>query len=544
MLAQVSLKTRLWGSVALAFVAIAVICALGAYSMHAQLYAARQQQLTALVESALGTVERYHALAAEGRLSEADAQREALAALGAMRYGDGDYFWVNSLDQRMLLNPGSPQTVGRTMTGFKDADGVPIFREFVRIVRNDGGGFLEYRWPRSGSTTPIPKLSHVRGFTPWGWVIGSGVYIEDLEAALADHLIEQGVIIALLALAIGIGFVAIVNSLLQPIRALSTTMRAIRERGDLTMRAPVSGRDELAEMGRDFNYMLEHFEEVVAGVNRSVREVDQATISLRNATETARRDVMRQNTEIDQVAAAMNEMAATVGEVAKSTGGTAEAAHGANDAAIEGGRLVNEAVAAMRGLAKEVDGTTEVIHRLGSYSHQIGDVVTVIDTIAAQTNLLALNAAIEAARAGEQGRGFAVVADEVRQLAQRTQTSTVEIQNMVKQVQQAAEQAVTLMDRSRLLAGDTAGRADQAGQSLGVIASSVTRINDMATQIASASEQQSAVAGEINRNISVISAAAQETEEATRQVAAASEQLTGLSRDLAQQVSRFRTKAA
>ncbi|NHZ69797.1 MAG: methyl-accepting chemotaxis protein, partial [Thermotogales bacterium] len=257
-------------------------------------------------------------------------------------------------------------------------------------------------------------------------------------------------------------------------------------------------------------------------------------------TSTTREGVQRQKSEIDQVATAMTEMAATVQEVARNAATAAGAARDANEEAGSGKRVVKETIQAINSLAGEVQSASDVINQLAADSEAIGGVLDVIRGIAEQTNLLALNAAIEAARAGEQGRGFAVVADEVRTLAQRTQTSTQEIQSMIEKVQSGARNAVNVMESGREQAAGSVSKAGEAGTSLETINSAVSAINDMNMQIASAAEEQSAVAEEINRNIVNIGIVADETADGSNKIANANEDLVRLGGQLQSIVSMFK----
>jgi len=258
-------------------------------------------------------------------------------------------------------------------------------------------------------------------------------------------------------------------------------------------------------------------------------------------TQQTSNNVNQQFSEIDQVATAINEMTATVQEVARNATSAAQAALRANEHSTQGKRVVEATMESISDLSNELQNVANVINTLSKNSEDIGTVIDVIKGIAEQTNLLALNAAIEAARAGEQGRGFAVVADEVRTLASRTQKSTGEIETMIEQLQKAAQQAVQAVNTSRDKSQQSVDHAASAGDSLSTITQSVTEINDMNTLIASAAEEQSAVTEDINKNIVTIRVAAEQTTQGAEQTTVSSEELSKLAAELQELVVQFKT---
>jgi methyl-accepting chemotaxis protein len=293
-------------------------------------------------------------------------------------------------------------------------------------------------------------------------------------------------------------------------------------------------------MATSFNQMLGKLHNSMREVSASTGQLAAAAEELSAITIETNNAIELQRSETDQVATAMNEMTATVQEVASSATTAAEAAHGADRESQGGRKVVQETMDAIDKLAQDVEGTAVIIRRLEGETENIGSVLDVIRGIAEQTNLLALNAAIEAARAGEQGRGFAVVADEVRSLASRTQTSTQEIQGMIEKLQGEARNAVRAMEQGQERAQEGVAKAASAGESLQAITTAVGSINDMNAHIASAAEEQSAVADEINRNIVNISQVADQNTENVMQTSKASEELAHLASQLQNLVARFK----
>lgn len=312
--------------------------------------------------------------------------------------------------------------------------------------------------------------------------------------------------------------------------------------GDLTSKLDYSrfSHDEIGTLARSFGKMQQNLRALVEEMGRAVEQVGSATEEVSAIASQSAIGQQTQQSEITYLATAMNEMSSTVNEVARSTTQAANAAQQANREALAGGQIVQETLQAIQVVANEVEHVTRVVHELEQDSTRIGVVLEVIGSIAEQTNLLALNAAIEAARAGEQGRGFAVVADEVRTLAQRTQQSTQEINSIIATLQKRGQEAVQATQKGQDLVVECVGKAAQAGASIESIATSVADISDMSTQIATATEEQNSVAEDLNRNIVNINHVSQEIGEAAVQTATACKDLSALAHHLSELSRRFR----
>lgn len=344
--------------------------------------------------------------------------------------------------------------------------------------------------------------------------------------------------VALLALVLA--FViqkAITRSINQVVLALKDIAQG---EGDLTQRLNVESKDEIGELAKWFNVFVEKIQNVICQFRDNADNLSLAASELKQHSQNTNQAIVRQETELDQIATAVNEMSSTVQEVerniASSTNDTEEADHQAK----LGNDVVKETMKAISVLANDIEAASEVIADLQQNSESIGAILDVIRGVAEQTNLLALNAAIEAARAGEQGRGFAVVADEVRTLASRTQQSTEEIHEMIEKLQVGAKEAVQVMDKGRKQADSSVKKAEQASESLTAITQAVAIIKDMSLQVASAATEQSNVTEEISRNIVNISQVATKTSEESNEMAEKTMQLDRLSTDMLELVNQFK----
>ncbi|GAB4288392.1 MAG: methyl-accepting chemotaxis protein [Thiohalomonadaceae bacterium] len=365
------------------------------------------------------------------------------------------------------------------------------------------------------------------------------------DALLTQIDVTRTTVLLLLATGLFLGVFGawIISHLIsKPLRMAVSTMNDIAAGGgNLACQLHVDGRDEIGQLCMAFNRFVEKIREIVSQVAGSTAQLAAAAEQMSRISSDANHGVQRQQQETEQVAAAMNQMAATAQEMAQNAGLAADSAAQADTQAAGGRQVVAQTVDAIDSLARAVEQAADVIHQLEDDSDSIGTVVDVIRGIAEQTNLLALNAAIEAARAGEQGRGFAVVADEVRTLASRTQQSTAEIKAIIETLQKGASDAVAMMTKGRVQANASVEQAARAGAALEEITASVDNITAMNRHIADAAAQQEQVAEEINRNIANITQVAEQTAEGTRQLAASSTQLAALAEQLQGLVGQFRT---
>jgi len=382
-----------------------------------------------------------------------------------------------------------------------------------------------------------------------GWKLGDVRGILEINSDISEQVIASGVtgtkiifvlIGTLLFIVVAI-YLVYKNVVARKLAALNNSINDLAAGGsDLTQRLDVSGNDEVAGLASGFNRFLDNHQVFVKEIADSAQQLSDSSIGMSSITLQAKEDSAEQKDQISLVATAVHEMTATIQEVARNTSIADQSAGEAKEETLSGLRVVEENIRITNALSDEMGKAAEVIQVLKADSEGIGAVLDVIRGISEQTNLLALNAAIEAARAGEHGRGFAVVADEVRTLASKTQESTVEIQEMIERLQRGADSAVTVMDKGIGTVGESVKQASQTGESLKSITLAVNNISDINAQIASAIEEQSIVAEEINRNVVSVDGLAQRGDDASSNIAAANEQLSQLAENLATLVSQFK----
>lgn len=330
------------------------------------------------------------------------------------------------------------------------------------------------------------------------------------------------------------------RSVMNPINDIVRNLKTIREDSDLTVKFRTFNNDELGLISSSLTQVIEHLRGILHSIAEAANTVNSSATELNSFTQETNKRMQQQQAETEQTATAMNEMTATVAEVAQSTSAAADSARDADTYAANGNRIVMDSISSMSQLSEQIQKTAQVIGFLSNESQNIGRVLDVIKSIAEQTNLLALNAAIEAARAGEQGRGFAVVADEVRTLAQRTQKSTQEIEAMIATLQQGVKEAVNAMEVGINQVDDANNKANQAGQALKEIVTSVDNIAELNTHIATAAEEQSSVAESINRSIIAISDIADYSTRSALELSDSVLNLTKLANSMRNQVSAFK----
>ncbi len=508
-----------------------------------------RQELQHYMQIAMGSVQALYDGASQGDMASRD---QAIAILSKIKYGKDGYFFGYDSQVVRLFRGDSPVDVGKSFTGRQDPNGVRVNDELVRVAK-DGSNYVQYSSPLpNNDSILVPKLAYSYYLPKWDLALGTAVNLDGVEAQVAEveAAIEERVstiltsilvIAVIMLLVFGILGLTLSNAFLRPLQLIKANLDDIAAgEGDLTRRLPVTSQDELGELAGSFNRFVEKIHGLVRQIAEMTTQLTGLVGEVAAQAQRSEQAMERQRHETDQVATAINEMSAAAHEVARSAQGAAEAAQQTDNEGQAAKKVVDGSIDRIHALVEDIRESGVSLDNLQQDVQSIVSVLDVIRSIAEQTNLLALNAAIEAARAGEAGRGFAVVADEVRALASRTQQSTQEIQGMIDRLQGGTRDAVTAMRRSSDAGEITSEQANQAGASLDAIAQLIGTINAMNAQIASAAEEQTAVAEEINRSVHQIAVAVESVADETRQGAETSRSLAGLGERLGALVRQFR----
>ncbi|UAA39841.1 methyl-accepting chemotaxis protein [Paraneptunicella aestuarii] len=537
---QLKINHRIWIIVLIAVAGFIVNSAIELFDSKQQMLTDRKIALRNAVEVAHSVINHYYQQAKNAELNTESAQKNAIATVKDLRFEGKEYFFVQT-GSVMIMHPFVPAMNGKDVADLKDKNGKLFVLEMVNNVQKDGEGFVEYSWPHGGSDVPVPKITYVKGFPEWNWIVGSGVYIDDIDEAFYSMMLSKmGRLIP------GVIFLLLLSGMLaKSIQArLIMTQEAMANiaegEGDLTQRLDERGADEISDVAREFNKFCARIQTMVKQMNSTSQELLHSVKTMSQAIETANAGLRQQQIETNQVAIAVNEMSSTVHEVSRNASHTAESALKADEQAQQTKSVVDDNMTAIGSLADSVSSAFVVIDQLQEESKSVAGILDVIKGITEQTNLLALNAAIEAARAGEQGRGFAVVADEVRTLANRTKESTSEIQNVIINLQNKAESAVKAIAGGKSQAEQGVSHATKVNDSLGDITQSISVISDMNTQIATAAEEQAVVTEEINKNITRISSIADESMNSAKNAEASAEKVYALIDELDGLVKQFK----
>ncbi|MCD8557385.1 MAG: methyl-accepting chemotaxis protein [Shewanella xiamenensis] len=502
----------------------------------------RKTQIKEATQIAAGIVQYQLSLKEQGNVNQ---------ALRDIRFGSSGYFFIYDSQGKNLFHAVMPNLEGQNKIDMTDPRGTKIIVGLLNAAKNGDGNFSFY-FQKPNTNEQIEKLGYSMMIPGTDWMLGTGVYVDDIDAVVEDYratayeqMMSKSLGVLLIALILAAITAAVIlltaHRMVTPIKNMADNLNDIAKgEGDLTKRLTVTGEDEIAQLGRSFNLFVDKLQTIIGDVANATAKVKSAANAIHDQTKVMSSQLISHNNETDQVVTAITEMSATASEVAQNTTQVAEATHAATGDVANAQRCVDASLEEISALMAQINNAASNIQSLSEQSKKINSVLSVIGGIAEQTNLLALNAAIEAARAGEQGRGFAVVADEVRSLASRTQSSTLEINEMLSELHKLVALAVKTMEESQQSCVRSVDSSRAISDSLGSVTSAVTAINDMSTQIATAATEQSSVTEEINRNVFAIQEIVNELLHSSEEAASVSQTVSQEGTNLGKLVGQFK----
>ncbi len=550
----VGISAKLGSLLVVFMVGLALVSAVSLYNLRSDIREERSAALHNLVDTVQSILAMHAKQVDAGQVSLAEAQKAALDEIRQLRYQDNQYFWVNDMTPRMLMHPFKPELNGTLLSSNLDPNGKAIFVEMVKVVNAQGSGFVDYMWARPGESEPQPKISYVAGFKPWGWIVGTGVYVDDINKTMITrtlHYSTYGLIILAILMAIA---VPLIRGITKSIRAFTAAMMELAH-GNINIEIPGLGRtDELGQMASALEVFKVNARKVDE-LQREAREHEEQTERVRKAgmlkmADDFERAIGQVSATVAKAASELHEYAEELAEVSEQTNSQALSVSQASEQASsnvstvasateeltasihEINRQVSDSSQTANAAVEQARSTDQTVVNMSEAAQKISAVLQLISEIASQTNLLALNATIEAARAGEAGKGFAVVASEVKNLASQTAKATEEITAQIGSIQQVSESAVTAIrgigntiQKISTITSAISDAVKEQGSATAEIASSVQKA-------ASGTQMVSSSIGEVSRT-------AHRSSEISGRVLGAAADLTRQSEELQSKLRSF-----
>ncbi len=561
---SVSIKARLSLIVTMVLVCMALIAVFVLQSEKATLLEDRKIKTRHLVETAHSLLAHYYDLQQKGILSEDVAKDEAIKAIKALRYEQVEYFWIQDYTTpipKMLMHPTVPTLDGKILDAEKfncatslqsgidgpveKTDGKKnLFVAFNEVTYKFGQGFVTYNWPKpkaGGGTTDelYPKLSFVKRFDGWNWLIGSGIYLDDLDRIFWDHALRLIAIIALLALLIGVFMMITISHITRSLNQMRAVLARIAQ-GELTVRANVDSSDELSEMARSLNLTVEALSKTLNSVTSHALTVNDAAGEIDKEVGNQASTSAEMSASVAEITSTMEEFSASSTQIAEYSKSVVDIANHTWENSKKGAEAMQVVLVKMGDIRSDNQHSLQEIVELGGKSKEISKVMVIINSLADQTKLIAFNAALEAASAGESGRRFSVVAAEIRRLADSVTESTGEIEAKIKEIQECISRLVITSEKGSAGIADGMSATSTTADRLGELVGAASQTSSAAQQISLSTQQQKTASNQVVVALREIVTASSNTAQSINRISQISHDMTNASVELKEIIGQFK----
>lgn len=538
---KITIKTKLMLVSLLVSLALLVVSIDSFISTKHELMNAKKTMLTSQIDTVTSLLSFYEGEVSAGRMSLEQAQDAAKEHIKNLRYNEKEYFFILNDKVQGVMHPIKPALDNTDLSAIKDPDGKALFVEFAKVAKAQKEGYVDYMWPKPNTETPLPKLTFVRAFPAWGWIVGTGVYVDDVDDEFMAVVIKKGIGIALLIVIVTGLLIAIQRSIGNKLSLMEAMAEELASgNGDLTKRLQINGADEPAQTAKSINAFISVIQTMVQNAKQASHENASVSTELSNTSMAIGRRMEDESTQMDQIYRTTEQIIANLALAKRENETTCKEV-------VEASEMLRLSQNELTTMIEMVNRSVEVeaefaakIHELANNARQIREVLSVIGDIADQTNLLALNAAIEAARAGEHGRGFAVVADEVRKLAERTQGSLTQTDATISLIVSAIEEASVQMEHNAKSIEKLGEKSQLVGtrieQTSGVVNQTSSAIKKLVVDADSNTKDVEGIAQRLSAMNDLARANARSVEE----IATTAEHLYKVAEGLNQNLGRFR----
>jgi methyl-accepting chemotaxis protein len=537
------IKYKFWIIVGIALFSLFLTELIFLVSLKNDLFEEKKTRTRNVVETAYEVIQFYYNSAKDGKISEEEAQQKSKDMVRSLRYEGNEYFWINDMKAFMVAHPYF-ELEGKDQSELKDVKGKKIVIAFIEKVRAQKSGFVEYSWRKPGAEKDTPKITYVKGFEPWGWVVGSGVYTDDIDKIFINKALKLALVMVVLTFVVISVSWLIARTITQPLSVMRKSLQLVAE-GDLRINnaeeeIQAKGTDEISQLLSALNHMTRNLDSLIGQVQISGIQVTSSTTEIAASARQLESTVAEQAASIREVTAITNKISGTSEDLMQTMSGVSETASETAGMAEEGRDSLNRMQSSMRAFIEATGYISSKLGIINEKANKISGVVTTINKISDQTNLLSLNAAIEAEKAGEYGKGFSVVAREITRLSDQTAIATKDIEYMVKEMQSSVSSGVMEMDKFAEGVRRNVEAVEIIGDQLGDIIDQARKLGPQFEVVNEGMHMQVEGARQISEAMNQLSTAAEQTRDSLMEYKRVTEQLNSAVQVLQNEVSRFK----